>query len=112
MTKENGGLISDVLLMKMSYKICFFYFRTVGEVMSGIVAKCIGAPKAKTKDLATQISLMYIEIEKQDFVMEELLKGTEHKNPKVVAACINVMTLAIRFVKIFINSYYIYLFFM
>ncbi|XP_075235279.1 msps cytoskeleton-associated protein 5 isoform X2 [Lycorma delicatula] len=70
--------------------------KTVGEVMSGIVAKCIGAPKAKTKDLAAQISLMYIEIEKQDLVMEELLKGTEHKNPKVVAACINVITQAIR----------------
>ncbi|RZF35257.1 hypothetical protein LSTR_LSTR012476 [Laodelphax striatellus] len=70
--------------------------KTVGEVMSGIVAKCIGAPKAKTKELAAQITLMYIEQEKQEIVIEELLKGTEHKNPKVVCGCINVITQAIR----------------
>lgn len=30
--------------------------KTTGEVMSGIVAKCIAAPKTKTKDLALQVS--------------------------------------------------------
>ncbi|XP_055685524.1 protein mini spindles [Lutzomyia longipalpis] len=75
---------------------CGFASRTVGEVMSGIVSKCIGAPKAKTKDLAVQISLMYIEIEKQEMVMEELIKGMENKNPKIGAACIAATTLALR----------------
>uniref|UniRef100_A0A1B0CAC3 Putative microtubule-associated protein n=1 Tax=Lutzomyia longipalpis TaxID=7200 RepID=A0A1B0CAC3_LUTLO len=75
---------------------CGFAGRTVGEVMSGIVSKCIGAPKAKTKDLAVQISLMYIEIEKQEMVMEELIKGMENKNPKIGAACIAATTLALR----------------
>ncbi|XP_058054357.1 protein mini spindles [Anopheles bellator] len=70
--------------------------KTVGEVMSGIVAKCIGAPKTKTKELAVQITLMYIEIERQDVVLEELLKGTEQKNPKIVAACVAAVTLALR----------------
>lgn len=70
--------------------------KTVGEVMGGIITKCIGAPKAKTKDLAAQITLMYIEIEKHEIVLEELLKGTEQKNPKIVAACVVVITQALR----------------
>ncbi|XP_046394021.1 protein mini spindles [Ischnura elegans] len=70
--------------------------KTVGEVMSGIVAKCIGAPKAKTKDLAVQITLMYIEIEKIEQVIDELIKGMDQKNPKVVAACVGAATLALR----------------
>lgn len=64
--------------------------------MPGIVTKCMGAPKAKTKDLAVQITLMYVEIEKHDFVLEELLKGTEQKNPKIVASCVSTMTQALR----------------
>ncbi|XP_015517850.2 protein mini spindles isoform X1 [Neodiprion lecontei] len=70
--------------------------KTVGEVMSGIVSKCIAAPKTKTKELAVQITLMYVEIEKHEAVQEELLKGTEAKNPKIVAACIATLTLALR----------------
>ncbi|XP_015113427.1 protein mini spindles isoform X2 [Diachasma alloeum] len=70
--------------------------KAVGEVMSGIVSKCIAAPKAKTKDLAVQLSLMFMEIEKHETVQEELLKGTEAKNPKIVAACINTLTLSLR----------------
>ncbi|KAG7191094.1 hypothetical protein KM043_007130 [Ampulex compressa] len=70
--------------------------KTVGEVMVGIVTKCIAAPKAKTKELAVQITLMYIEIEKHEAVQDELLKGTEAKNPKIVAACISTLTLGLR----------------
>ncbi|XP_037945409.1 protein mini spindles isoform X2 [Teleopsis dalmanni] len=69
--------------------------RTVGDVMSGIVQKCIAAPKTKTKDLSVQITLMYVEIEKQDAVLEELCKGMEHKNPKIVSACVAATTLAL-----------------
>ncbi|XP_032523081.2 protein mini spindles isoform X1 [Danaus plexippus] len=70
--------------------------KTTGEVMSGIVTKCIAAPKTKTKDLALQITLMYIEIEKHEIVEEELLKGMEQKNPKVVAACISALNTALK----------------
>ena len=64
--------------------------------MSGIVTKCIGAPKAKKKDLASQINLMYIEIEKHEVVQDELIKGLEQKNPKTVVGCISVLTQALR----------------
>jgi hypothetical protein len=65
--------------------------------MSGIVAKCIAAPKAKTRELAVQIALMYIEIEKFEAVQEEILKGMEHKNPKIVSACVSAITQALRY---------------
>lgn len=70
--------------------------KTVGDVMSGIVQKCIAAQKAKTKDLSVQITLMYIEIEKQEAVTEELIKGMDHKNPKIVAACVAATSLALK----------------
>ncbi|CAB0035199.1 unnamed protein product [Trichogramma brassicae] len=70
--------------------------KTTNDVISGIVTKCIAAPKAKTKELAVQIILMYIEIEKQEAVQEELIKGTEAKNPKIVSACIATLTLALK----------------
>ncbi|XP_050457751.1 protein mini spindles isoform X2 [Cataglyphis hispanica] len=70
--------------------------KIVAEVMNGIVSKCIAAPKAKTKELAVQITLMYIEIEKYEAVQEELLKGTDAKNPKIVSACIATLTLALK----------------
>ncbi|XP_011346802.1 protein mini spindles isoform X1 [Ooceraea biroi] len=70
--------------------------KIVVEVMNGIVSKCIAAPKAKTKELAVQITLMYIEIEKCETVQDELLKGTDAKNPKIVSACIATLTLALK----------------
>lgn len=61
--------------------------RIVGDVVAGIVAKCIAASKTKTRELSVQVILMCIEIEKQEVVVEELVKGMDQKNPKIVAAC-------------------------
>lgn len=65
--------------------------KSCGEVMGGLVTKCLAAPRAKTKELALEIILMYVEIEKQEIVQDELMKGLENKSPKVVAACINAL---------------------
>ncbi|KAJ8911338.1 hypothetical protein NQ315_014182, partial [Exocentrus adspersus] len=73
-----------------------FAGKTVSEVMSGVVAKGIAAPKTRTRELALQVTLMYIEIEKYEAVQEELIKGMEQKNPKIVTACINAYTTALR----------------
>ncbi|KAG5893374.1 hypothetical protein JTB14_000138 [Gonioctena quinquepunctata] len=70
--------------------------KTVSEVMAGIVAKCIAAPRTKTRELALQVTLMYVEIEKFESVQEELIKGMELKNPKIVTACVNACTVALR----------------
>uniref|UniRef100_A0AAY5EE55 TOG domain-containing protein n=1 Tax=Electrophorus electricus TaxID=8005 RepID=A0AAY5EE55_ELEEL len=47
--------------------------RTVGEVVSGVVCKVFNQPKARAKELGSDICLMYIEIE----------KGLDNKNPKI-----------------------------
>lgn len=70
--------------------------RIVSEVMSGVVAKCITAAKAKSKELALEIALTCVEIEKQEQVQEELSKGMEQKNPKVVAGCISILAQILR----------------
>lgn len=75
---------------------CGFAGKTVGEVIGGIVTKCLGAPKAKTKELGVQIALMYIEIEKHESVMEELIKGFDQKNPKILSTCVATVLLALR----------------
>ncbi|XP_047658856.1 cytoskeleton-associated protein 5-A-like isoform X2 [Tachysurus fulvidraco] len=65
--------------------------RTVGEVVSGVVCKVFNQPKARAKELGSDICLMYIEIEKGDAVQEELLKGLDNKNPKIALACVEVL---------------------
>ena len=70
--------------------------KTVGEVITGVVSKCVAAPKTQTRELAVQLILMYIEIEKGKAVMEDLIKGREQKNPKIVAACVSASTTALR----------------
>ena len=39
---------------------------------------------------------MYIEIEKHEIVLEELLKGLEQKSPKIVLGCVTVLTMALK----------------
>uniref|UniRef100_A0A671X6F4 Cytoskeleton associated protein 5 n=1 Tax=Sparus aurata TaxID=8175 RepID=A0A671X6F4_SPAAU len=57
--------------------------KTTGEVVSGVVTKVFNQPKARAKELGTDICLMYIEIEKAEVVQDELLKGLDNKNPKI-----------------------------
>ncbi|KAJ0029546.1 hypothetical protein NQD34_004543 [Periophthalmus magnuspinnatus] len=65
--------------------------KTVGEVVSGVVTKVFNQPKAKAKELGTDICLMYIEIEKAEVVQDELIKGLDNKNPKIVVACLETL---------------------
>ncbi|KAI1307658.1 Cytoskeleton-associated protein 5 [Halotydeus destructor] len=65
--------------------------RIAGDVMSGIINKCLISPKVKTRETANIVVLLYIEVEKQEIVMEELVKGLDNKSPKVVSACITLM---------------------
>ncbi|XP_051885307.1 cytoskeleton-associated protein 5 isoform X2 [Pristis pectinata] len=69
--------------------------KTAGEVVSGVVNKVFNQPKARAKELGTEICLMYIEIEKTEPVQEELLKGLDNKNPKIVVACIETIRKAL-----------------
>ena len=47
------------------------------------------------KEKAFEVILMYIEVEMQEKVQEELIKGLENKQPKIVQACLEVLRTAI-----------------
>lgn len=69
--------------------------KTTGEVVSGVVTKVFNQPKARAKELGTDICLMYIEIEKAEVVQDELLKGLDNKNPKIVVTCLEALRKAL-----------------
>uniref|UniRef100_A0A3Q2ZJT4 Cytoskeleton associated protein 5 n=1 Tax=Kryptolebias marmoratus TaxID=37003 RepID=A0A3Q2ZJT4_KRYMA len=69
--------------------------KTAGEVVSGVVTKVFNQPKARAKELGADICLMYVEIEKAEVVQDELLKGLDNKNPKIVVACIETLRKAL-----------------
>lgn len=60
-------------------------------IVSGIITKCLLSSKQKTKELASSIILMYIEAEKTEVVIEELVKGLDNKSPKIVSQCISLL---------------------
>ncbi|XP_054161485.1 protein mini spindles-like [Oppia nitens] len=63
----------------------------VEGVIGGIITKCLISPKVKTRELAAEIVLMFVEIEKQELVIEELIKGLDNKTPKIVAASVSLI---------------------
>lgn len=65
-------------------------------MVSGVVSKVFNQPKARAKELGIDICLMYVEIEKAEIVQDELIKGLENKNPKIVVACIETLRKALR----------------
>ncbi|XP_042571145.1 cytoskeleton-associated protein 5 isoform X2 [Cyprinus carpio] len=69
--------------------------KTTGEVVSGVVCKVFNQPKARAKELGADICLMYIEIEKAEVVQDELIKGLDNKNPKIVVTCIETLRKAL-----------------
>ncbi|XP_051979054.1 cytoskeleton-associated protein 5 isoform X1 [Xyrauchen texanus] len=69
--------------------------KTTGEVVSGVVGKVFNQPKARAKELGADICLVYIEIEKAEVVQDELIKGLDNKNPKVVVACVETLRKAL-----------------
>ncbi|XP_070616086.1 cytoskeleton-associated protein 5 isoform X2 [Erythrolamprus reginae] len=69
--------------------------KTTGEVVSGVVNKVFNQPKARAKELGIDICVMFIEIEKGEAVQEELLKGLDNKNPKIIVACLETLKKAL-----------------
>ncbi|CEI92510.1 hypothetical protein RMCBS344292_06766 [Rhizopus microsporus] len=54
------------------------------QVIPSLVEKCFGAARAGTKQKATDIVLLYAEIDQPDSVIEYIIPGTTVKQPKVV----------------------------
>lgn len=69
--------------------------RNAGEIVGLVISKCLNATRAKTKDRAVDIILMYVEIDKPDVVVEELIKGLDNKQPKIVQGCVQCLRMAL-----------------
>ncbi|VDK33159.1 unnamed protein product [Taenia asiatica] len=69
--------------------------RAASDVCAGIVSKCMNASRPKTKEKGIEILLYYIELEKTDVVLEEVLKGLSVKQPKVVVGCLQTLRTAL-----------------
>ncbi len=54
------------------------------DICAGVVNKCLSASRVKTQKKGMEILLLFIELEKTDIVMEELIKGLSAKQPKIV----------------------------
>lgn len=67
----------------------------VEAIIAGLATKCLNSTRAKTKEIANDIVLMCIEIERQDGVLEELIKALDQKTPKNVAAVVRMITKAL-----------------
>lgn len=61
-----------------------------------MVSKVFNQPKARAKELGMEICLMYVEMEKGEVVQEELIKGLDNKNPKIVVTCVETLRKALR----------------
>nr|XP_018670646.1 cytoskeleton-associated protein 5-like [Ciona intestinalis] len=68
--------------------------KTCSEVVSGVIAKCFNS-KPRLRELGIKVCLMYVEIDRNEVVLEEVLKGFENKQPKVVHACLDLIIAAL-----------------
>ncbi|KAI8099122.1 armadillo-type protein [Halteromyces radiatus] len=66
------------------------------SVVPALVQKCLGAPKAGTKQKATSIILLYAEIDVADPVVELVLPGLQAKQPKLVTQTVVVLRELVR----------------
>ncbi|KAI9683870.1 MAG: Microtubule-associated protein, microtubule dynamics during spindle orientation [Trizodia sp. TS-e1964] len=66
--------------------------RTRGLTVSPLVEKGLSSTRAVTKAKALEALMLYIEIDKVDPVIEELIPHLSHKQPKIIAATLSALT--------------------
>ena len=96
MVKKELRLHFQVFLVKIKFNFTnFFVNRTVGDIVPTLVNKCLSG-RPKIKERAFDILLMYIEIDKNAEIEDELIKGLETKQPKIVQASLELLRRALR----------------
>ncbi len=65
------------------------------DICAGVVNKCLSASRVKTQKKGMEILLLFIELEKTDVVMEELIKGLSVKQPKIILGCLQTVRSAL-----------------
>jgi hypothetical protein len=81
-----------------AFPVVLCVYRTVGEVAPGLIGKCLNG-RQKMKERAFDILLMYVEIERQADIEEELVKSLENKQPKIVQACLELLRKGLSYVS-------------
>ena len=66
--------------------------RTRGLTIEPIREKGLSSTRPAAKAAALEAVLLYVEIDKPDFVLEELLPALSHKQPKVIATTLSAIT--------------------
>ncbi|KAI9889661.1 MAG: Microtubule-associated protein, microtubule dynamics during spindle orientation [Vezdaea aestivalis] len=66
--------------------------RTRGSTVSALVEKGLTSTRAATKSKSLEAILLYIELDKADPVIEDLMPALSHKQPKLIAATLNALT--------------------
>ncbi|XP_074596153.1 msps cytoskeleton-associated protein 5 [Brevipalpus obovatus] len=70
--------------------------RVASDVLSGCLIKANLSSRAKTRELVSDIVLMYIEVEKHEIVVEEIMKCLDNKTPKIVTGAISLLRESLR----------------
>lgn len=73
---ERGGFGGGGICFADCSNLC----RTIGEVVSGVVAKCLSATKQKTKEKGMEIIMLYFELDKPDAVQVSMTMDLRQKN--------------------------------
>lgn len=68
------------------------WYRTRQLTISPIVEKGLAATRPVAKQKAMEAILLYVELDKPDPVIEELLPILSHKQPKIIAATLTALT--------------------
>ena len=79
------------------------FYRTTGDIVPILVSKCLGG-RPKIRERTSDILLMYIEIDQNIEIEEELVKGLENKQPKIVQACLELLRRALSYVTSFTRN--------
>ncbi|KAI9700076.1 MAG: Microtubule-associated protein, microtubule dynamics during spindle orientation [Candelina mexicana] len=66
--------------------------RTRGVAVTPIVEKGLSSTRAATKAGSLEALLLFIELDKPDPVIEDLLPNLSHKQPKIIAATLSALT--------------------
>lgn len=66
--------------------------RTRGHTITSIVEKGLSSTRPAAKQKALEALLLYIELDKPDPVIEELIPILSHKQPKIIAATLSALT--------------------
>ncbi|KAI9717129.1 MAG: hypothetical protein M1812_004877 [Candelaria pacifica] len=66
--------------------------RTRGVAVTPIVEKGLSSTRAATKTSSLEALLLFIELDKPDPIIEDLLPNLSHKQPKIIAATLSALT--------------------